>query len=122
VQNIEAAHPFVPAENIGGGVTFGVADVQARARRVGEHVEDVELGFGAGVVGGKSFVVEPVVLPFGLDLVERIFFAEFRHNGGNYTGSGNFRQASVTDAVAFYSEVCFSIGGFTPKENYGNQM
>ena len=99
-----------------------MTDMEPGATGVGKHVEDVKFWLSGVVVGGESFVGEPMLLPFGLDLVERIFFAEFRHNGGNYTGSGNFRQASVTDAVAFYSEVCFSIGGFTPKENYGNQM
>ena len=115
MQDIEAARPLVPAEYVGRGVAFGMADVQTRAGRVGEHVEDVELGFGAVVVGGKGFVLKPMVLPLWLDDVEWIFLAEFRHNGGSYTGSGNFRQASVTDAVAFFAEVCFSTGGFTPR-------
>ena len=44
VQHVEAAHPLVPAQDVGGGVAFGMADVQPGAAGVGEHVQDVELG------------------------------------------------------------------------------
>ncbi len=43
VQHVEAAHPLVTAINVRGRVAFGMADVEAGAAGVGEHIEDVEL-------------------------------------------------------------------------------
>ena len=88
MEDVESAHALVTTENVGGGIAFGMAHVQAGAGRVGEHVEDVELRLGAVVRGGKGFVVEPVLLPLGLDDVEWVLFAEFGHNGADYIGNG----------------------------------
>ena len=43
MQYVEALHPLVSAEDVGRGVSLGVADVQPCARRIREHVEAVEL-------------------------------------------------------------------------------
>src|SRR5262249_49402361 len=78
VQHVVAAHAAVAAGDVGGGVALGVADVQAASGRVGEHVEDVELGpaggLGAfrpqcvgGVGGAGGRVLLPVTLPARLD-------------------------------------------------------
>ena len=68
VQDVEALHPLEAADDVGGGVPLGVADVQPRAAGVGEHVEDVELGPPAVEVGGREgLVLLPVALPLGLD-------------------------------------------------------
>ena len=42
VQHVEAAHPFVAGDDISGGVTFGMSDMQTGAARIRKHVEDVE--------------------------------------------------------------------------------
>jgi hypothetical protein len=108
----------ISGEDVGGGVTFGMADVQARAGRVGEHVEDVVFAgelFGgdgfipqsvplaervvgrdgfAGVPGAEELVISPVLLPFGFDEMERIRPACAEHRGGvsgNRAGVGNGR-------------------------------
>ena len=78
VQDVLAGHPVEPRVDVGGDVAQRVADVQARAARVGEHVEDEELlavgdllglGPGAGGVGGvEGPLLLPPVLPGDLDL------------------------------------------------------
>ena len=95
MQNVAALGALVAGEDVGGGVAFRVANVEARAGWVGEHVEDVKLRRGlaaghhgfravslsermtfgnhfAGVPGAKSLLVVPVLLPFGFDQVKRI--------------------------------------------------
>src|SRR5207237_1771113 len=47
MKDVAAAHAFVARHNVSRGVTFGMPDVQPRAARVREHVEDVELWLGA---------------------------------------------------------------------------
>ncbi len=42
MQNVEAAHAFVARDDVSGGVTFGMSDVQTRAARIRKHVEDVK--------------------------------------------------------------------------------
>ena len=42
MEHIVAERAFIAGEDIGGGVAFRVSNVQTRAGRVGEHVEDVE--------------------------------------------------------------------------------
>ena len=79
MEHVEPAHPLEAAIDVGRGVAFGMADVQARAAGVGEHVEHVELLLGRVFARGERLVFGPVALPLRLDLVERIFLAEFRH-------------------------------------------
>ena len=43
VQDVETAHPFVPRDDVGGGVALGMPDMQASAARIRKHIEDVEL-------------------------------------------------------------------------------
>ncbi len=67
VQDVEAAHALVAGQDVGGGVALGVADVQAGAARVGEHVEDVELRLVRQVRRAEGLVFQPVLLPARLD-------------------------------------------------------
>ena len=63
-----ALHAGRAGDDVGGRVALGMADVEAVAAGVGEHVERVELAAGAGHFGrGKGLVVVPVLLPLGLD-------------------------------------------------------
>ena len=48
VEDVEAVGLLVAGEDVRSGVTFGVADVQAGAGGVGEHVQDVVLRLTAG--------------------------------------------------------------------------
>ena len=43
VHHALALHPAAAADDVGGRVAFGMADVQAVAAGIGEHVEHVEL-------------------------------------------------------------------------------
>ena len=44
MQHVEAAGAAVAGEDVRGGVTLRMPDVQARAAGIGEHVQDVMLG------------------------------------------------------------------------------
>ena len=69
VQHVETAAALVAADDIGSGVTFGVAHMEARAARVREHVQAVILGL--GLIGARleSLMFFPVGLPLGFDLL-----------------------------------------------------
>ena len=94
VEHVETAHALVAGEDIGGGVAFRVADMQPRARRVREHVEDVIFrdvagvrvrvtlvermvgwDFLAGVPRPERLTVMPRCLPLRLENLERILSA-----------------------------------------------
>src|SRR5439155_19093845 len=85
MQNIKSAHPFVSRDDVGGGVTFRVSDVQPGAARIREHVEDVKFRLGrieiflAWISRMKKLPLLPDRLPFWLDLIERIRFAALAH-------------------------------------------
>ena len=85
VQDVVALHAAEPADHVGGDVAQRVADVQARARGVREHVHDEERRLrGVGVpalavgevarrVGGEErAAVRPLVLPAQLDLAREL--------------------------------------------------
>ena len=57
----------VAADDIGGRVAFRMADVQAGAAGVGEHVQDIHLGSLRQPGGGERAVRFPIVLPFRFD-------------------------------------------------------
>src|SRR5688500_10855493 len=66
MKDVVALHALVAGEDIGGGVAFGMADVQARAGGVGEHVENVEfwrelalVALGERVLGGNGLAGVP---------------------------------------------------------------
>ena len=66
VQDVVALHAQMPADDVGGRVTFGMPHVQARAARIREHVEQVCLGLVArflGVERAVGLVRQPVALP-----------------------------------------------------------
>ena len=67
VQHVEAAHALVAGQDVGGGVAFGMADVQAGAAGIGEHVEDVELRLVGDVGRAEGLVLSPELLPARLD-------------------------------------------------------
>ena len=46
MQYVEAARAAVAGEDVRGGVAFRMPDVQTRAARIREHVQDVKLGLG----------------------------------------------------------------------------
>ena len=45
MQHVETAQPFVARDDVGGGVTFRMADMQSRAARIREHVEHIKFRF-----------------------------------------------------------------------------
>lgn len=76
MEDVEAVHALVAADDVGGGVALGVADVQSGATGVGEHVEDEVFGLGGveavftGTGGAVGLFVGPALLPAGLEFVE----------------------------------------------------
>ena len=85
MQHVEAAHAFVARQDVGGGVTFRMSDVQPGAARIREHVEDVEFRFRrievflARIGRVKQLPLIPKALPFGLEPIEGIWFAARAH-------------------------------------------
>ena len=73
VQHIEAFQAFVAAVDVTGDIAERMADVQARAGRVREHVQHVIFGFGRVCLGLESVMGGPIGLPFLLDLGEIVF-------------------------------------------------
>ena len=85
MQHVEAAHPLVARDDVRGGVTFGMTDVQPGAARVGKHVQHIELLF-ARIEIRFSWIrcmedpaLIPNALPLGLEEIERIGFASLAH-------------------------------------------
>src|ERR1035437_9646461 len=106
MQDIVAERAAIAGEDVRGGIAFRVTDMQPRARRVREHVEDIELGplvrFGLRValrkamIGGHRFaripcpkclVLIPMVLPLGFNQVKRILPASECHKRRNIAES-----------------------------------
>ena len=67
VKDVETLHAFVAADDIGGGISFGVTDMESGAGGIGEHIQAVIFGFVNKVFGAEGFVILPETLPFFLD-------------------------------------------------------
>jgi hypothetical protein len=71
MEHVETLHSLHSSDDVGGGVPLGMAHVEARTRRVGEHVEDVEFGLCAQDVRRgwcpERVAFLPHTLPLGLD-------------------------------------------------------
>ena len=91
MENVPAAQPLVARNDICRGVAFRMPDVQTRAARVGEHVEDVVFRLGwvkarfARIGCAKSPVFLPDGLPFRFEDVEGVWFTAFAHAGRGQT-------------------------------------
>ena len=85
MQDVEAAHAFVTADDIRGGISFRVADVEAATARIGKHVEHVVFRFGGikaritGAGSAEGLVRFPTGLPCGFEFAEGERFAVVRH-------------------------------------------
>mmetsp|Transcript_16194 Transcript_16194/g.38513 ORF Transcript_16194/g.38513 Transcript_16194/m.38513 type:complete len:277 (-) Transcript_16194:215-1045(-) len=66
MQHVEVLHPPVPSHDVRSGVAFRVTHVQARARRVREHVQHVLLLLALAPARGEGVLRLPVLLPLGL--------------------------------------------------------
>src|SRR5262249_10792059 len=72
VQDVEVPHALVAAQDVGGGVALGMADVQAGGGGVREHVQAVELPARPRRLRRAERTVRlPAVLPLLLDVGER---------------------------------------------------
>ena len=77
VQDVEAFQPLVARVDVRGDVAQRVPDVQPRPRRVGEHVQHIELrtrGVRLDLVG---LPLAPALLPLRLDLLEIVLHILF---------------------------------------------
>ncbi len=92
VEHVFALGALVAGEDVGDGVVLAVAEVQARARRIREHVEHVVFGLrridGGGAEGGG---VRPEFLPVGLDL-EEVVVGAVRGHGKSGKGRSEARM------------------------------
>ena len=77
VQDVESVHALVASNDVGGGVAFGVSDMETRATGIREHIEDEVFGLGgvkavfAGAGGAVGLFVGPALLPAGFEFGER---------------------------------------------------
>ena len=92
VEDVEAAGLLIAGEDVGSGVAFRVADVQAGAGGVGEHVQDVVLRLAArNRLGAEGRLFFPDGLPFafeGREIVVAGFCFRSVHEGVQIGGSG----------------------------------
>ena len=85
VENVVALAAFGAADDVGGGVALGVADMEAGTGGVGEHVEDEELRAGgievriARIRGAEGLLGIPAGLPGGLEGAEGEGLADVGH-------------------------------------------
>src|SRR4029453_13263398 len=85
MQDIESTHALVTRDDIRGSITFGMADMQACAARVGKHVEDVKFrlrgieAFLTGIERVKELSLFPDGPPFWFELVEWIRITALVH-------------------------------------------
>ena len=69
VQDAPAAHALIAADDVGGRLPLGMADVQAVAAGIGEHVEHIQLFADAAAAAWRKCGARlPILLPLGLDL------------------------------------------------------
>src|SRR5687767_21676 len=94
VEHVAASRPMVARQNIRGGVALRMPDMEAGARGVGEHVEDVEPARESLVPAGKrvfarhglsrvpsaeSLLAVPELLPLLLNEIEGVLAAQAGH-------------------------------------------
>ena len=73
VEHIESFEPLVTAVNVGCNVSEWVSYVESRARRVGEHIEDVIFRLVRRVADLVRLVVFPIFLPKDLYFTVIVF-------------------------------------------------
>ncbi len=94
MQDVEAFHALVAAEDVGGRVAFRVSDMEARAGGVREHVEAVELRLRTVFrIGLESLVFKPILLPFFLYRAEIVV-----HGRGDVVDFRKMLRCSKTGA------------------------
>jgi hypothetical protein len=85
VKHVEATQPFIARDDVSGRVSFRMADMEAGAARVGEHVEHVVFWTGgieirfAGIRRVEGAGLVPDRLPLRLEAIERIRFTALVH-------------------------------------------
>ena len=89
VQDVVAELFLVAAEDVRGGVAFGMADVQALSAGVGEHIQRVVLGLRgiesrlARPQGAEGLLRLPDGLPLGFKLMKGKRITAVRTHGGS---------------------------------------
>ncbi len=73
VQHVKAFQAFVPRENISGDVAQRVPYVQARARRIREHVQHIIFGLIAFIIDFINMMVVPKLFPLFLNITGIVF-------------------------------------------------
>src|SRR5271155_5321668 len=82
MQHVESRHPLVAADDVARNVVVQMADAEAGAGRVGEHLEDVEFR-AAGILARQ---VEIGALPFGLPCgLDYFRVVAFVHESGKFS-------------------------------------
>ena len=77
VQDVEAFEPLVAGIDVACNVSQRVSDVQSCSRRIGEHIEYVELLLVLVFNNSVGLVLNPLPLPFLLDVSEVVFHSRF---------------------------------------------
>jgi hypothetical protein len=73
VQDVEAFQALVAAVDVAGDVAQRMTHVQARSRRIREHIEHIILGTGRVGFSPEGMVRSPVGLPLLFNLYKVVF-------------------------------------------------
>ena len=79
VQDVETAGLPVTGQDVRGDVALGMPDVQAGARRVGEHVQGIVLWLVRSIFRAEGLFAFPKLLPSTFDGGEIVFLFVFGH-------------------------------------------
>src|SRR5688572_10029789 len=117
MQHIESASAPIAGEDVGGGVTLRMPDVQARAAGIRKHVQNVKLGGQlvgsrllsgapvpqtermslrddiAGIERAKCLLFVPNLLPFGFNQMKRVLSATACHRARDDAESAALGQS-----------------------------
>src|SRR3954454_10954156 len=105
VQDIETAQPLIARNNVSGGVTLGMPDVETSTTRIRKHIQHIILRLGgievwlSRIRRLETLLVFPDSLPFRFDLIKRIWFASLAHEQGPSSANRPIRKARI---LVFY--------------------
>jgi hypothetical protein len=88
MEDMIALHSFVTPNNVSSRISFRMTHMEASPRGIREHIENVILrlrrieSIFTGPRGSERFILGPIGMPLGLELIEWIWLAFLGHDDG----------------------------------------